>query len=270
MTYKARNLAIAIALAIVAALFTTIYVSSYKRNVQRGEQTVPVVVAAKDIPAGMSGTEIAQGGFLTTKQVSRRTVVPGAISNPSQIDKLVATQPVFAGEQVTARHFGPVAEQGVRTSLSGALRAMQVSGDQNQLLAGTLKPGDRVDLVASLKYKVSDVVQGNAGSPSDVDRVASRIVLRNLQVLDVSGASGATAKLTAGPNPTYWVILAVTDNQAQKLFFVVRNGDWSLDLRPVLHAADSPSGIETIESVLGDGLRPGQFAQLYAGKAPVR
>ena len=268
MTYKARNLGIAVALAVVAALLTVMYVTSYKHNVQRGEQTVPVVVAAKDIPVGMPGDEIAQGQFLTTKQVSRRTVVLGAISDPSQIQKLVATQPVFAGEQVTARHFGPVAEQGVRTALSGTLRAIQVSGDQNQLLSGTLKHGDRVDLVGSLKYKVSDVVQGSAGSPSDVDRVASRIVLRNLKVLDVSGASGASAKLSAGPNPTYWVILAVTDNQAQKLFFVVRNGDWSLDLRPVLHAADSPSGVETIQSVLGDGLRLGQFAQLYAGKAP--
>lgn len=266
MTYKARNLGIAVVLAIVAALLTVMYVSSYKHNVQRGEQTVPVVVAAKDIPAGMSGVEIAQGGYLATKQVARRTVVPGAISDPSQIDKLVATQPVFAGEQVTARHFGPVAEQGVRTQLSGTMRAIQLAGDQNQLLSGTLKAGDHVDLLASLKYKVSDVVQGNAGAPSDVDRVASRIVLRNIKVLDVSGASGATAKLTAGPNPIYWVILAVTDSQAQKLFFVVKNGDWSLELRPVLHAADSPSGVETIESVLGDGLRPGQFAGLYAGK----
>jgi hypothetical protein len=63
------------------------------------------------------------------------------------------------------------------------------------------------------------------------------------------------------------VILAVTDAQAQKLFFVVKNGDWSLQLRPVLHAADSPGSVETIESVLGDGLRPAQFAQLYVGRA---
>ena len=268
MTYKVRNLGIAIVLAIVAALFTVTYVSSYKRNVQRGQQTVPVVVAAKDIPVGMSGTEIVQGHFLSTSQVTRKTVVPGAISDPSQIQSLVATQPVFAGEQVTARHFGPAAEQGVRTQLTGSLRAVQIAGDQNQLLAGTLKPGDRIDVLASLKYKVSDVVQGGAGSAADVDRVATRIVLRNLKVLDVSGASGATAKLTSGPNPTYWVILAVSDNQAQKLFFVVKNGDWSLELRPVLHAADSPSGVETVESVLGDGLRLAQFSQLYAGKAP--
>ncbi len=270
MTYRARNLGIAVALAVVAALLTVYYVSSYKRNVQRGEQNVPVVVAAKDIPAGMSGTEIVQGHFLATEQVARRMVVPGAISDSAQIERLVATQPVYAGEQVTARRFGPVAEQGVRAQLTGTLRAIQIAGDQNQLLAGTLRPGDRVDLVASLKYKVSDVVQGGAGTPSDVDRVASRVVLRNLKVLGTSGGTGSTAKLTAGPNPTYWVILAVTDSQAQKLFFVVRNGDWSLQLRPVLHAADSPGSVETIESVLGDGLQAPQFAQLYAGKAPLR
>ena len=37
-------------------------------------------------------------------------------------------------------------------------------------------------------------------------------------------------------------------------------------VRPVVDAADSPESVETIESVLGDGLGARQFRQLYAGK----
>jgi hypothetical protein len=62
------------------------------------------------------------------------------------------------------------------------------------------------------------------------------------------------------------VILAVTDSQAQKLFFVMKNGDWSLQLRPKGRAKDSPESVETVESVLGDGLRPAQRAQLAGGR----
>ena len=55
MTYRARNILVAVALALVAALLTTFYVTNYKRNVQTGEDTVKVFVAAKDVPAGTPG-----------------------------------------------------------------------------------------------------------------------------------------------------------------------------------------------------------------------
>src|SRR6476620_6257494 len=51
MTYRLRNIGIAIALAVVAALLTTFYVTNYKRSVQHGESKVPVYVASRDIPA---------------------------------------------------------------------------------------------------------------------------------------------------------------------------------------------------------------------------
>ena len=41
MTYRLRNIGIAIALAVVAALLTTFYVTNYKRSVQHGESRSP-------------------------------------------------------------------------------------------------------------------------------------------------------------------------------------------------------------------------------------
>src|SRR5918996_1120547 len=113
MTYRVRNIGIAVALAAVAALFTSFYVTNYKRNVQQGE------------------------------------------------------------------------EHGVRAQISGNMRALEVPGDQHQLLAGTLAAGDHIDVVASLKYKLADVSPQTAqsGNRGDVERVASRVVLRDLLVL---------------------------------------------------------------------------------------
>src|ERR687885_494325 len=39
---------------------------------------------------------------------------------------------------------------------AGTLRAVQVQGNANQLLAGTIRHGDHVDLVATFKYKADD------------------------------------------------------------------------------------------------------------------
>ena len=284
MTYRLRNILIALALAIVAALLTTYYVANYKKHVQRQQATVTVVVATKDIPVGLSGEEILKGHYLTTQSIVRGSVVPGALADPNFISKQVATQPIYSGEQVTARRFGSVVATGIHGQLTGVYRALQVPGDPNTLLAGTLQEGDHVDIVASIKYKVSDVdvraasgfgtgaggsTGANPATAGDQDRTASRIVLRDIKVLRTSGSGPGKIPIgtTGGGN---WVIVAVTDNQAQKLFWVMRNAQWSLALRPVIHAADSPNSVETIESVLGDGLKLNEYVQLYAGKGPTR
>src|SRR5919199_1876347 len=144
MTYRVRNIGIAVALAAVAALLTSFYVTNYKRHVQRGEDHVTVLVAKHDIPTGTSGADAAQA--MSTQEVPRRSVAPGAISSPDEIKDKVGSQTTFAGEQVTTRRFSAVRQDSIRAQLHGTLRAYQVAGDQNQLLAGTLRAGDHVDL----------------------------------------------------------------------------------------------------------------------------
>jgi pilus assembly protein CpaB len=259
MNYRVRNIVIAVMLAAVAAALTAVYVTNYKRDVQQGRDLVSVLVAKKDIPAGTLGADAA--GSLVSKQLERRNVVPGAITSAGQIDQLVAAQPIFAGEQVTTRRFRSETQQGVQGELSGNLRALQVPGDANQLLTGTLKSGDKVDVVASIKFTVDQVAGTTSGGSTD--RVASRAILRDLLVLRPCQPSESGSKLDHTGDCS--VLLAVTDAQAQKLFFAMRNGDWSLALRPTRDPADSPESVETVESVLGDGLKADQLKQLVYG-----
>jgi len=263
MPYRVRNVFLAVALAVLAAVLTSFYVANYKRTVQNGEENVSVVVAGDEIPAGTSGADAAAGGLLELREVPRRSVVPGAVAAPEDVQEKVATTTIYAGEQVTASRFRPATEAGVQGQLTGNMRAMQISGDPNQTLAGTLRTGDRVDLVASLRYSVKDIAPDDA-TAADKDRIASRVVLRDLLVLKAPGGANLTEEIS--PAATQPVQLAVTDSQAQKLFFVTKNGDWTLQLRPVTGAEDSPESVETLESVLGDGLREAQFLQLYGGR----
>lgn len=263
MTYRVRNVVIAVALAAVAALLTSFYVTSYKRHVQRSEDHVTVLVAKHDIDLGTTGADASH--MLSSESVPRRSVVPGAISSPDQIAGLVATQKTLEGEQVTTRRFSPVAENGVRADLKGTMRAFQVQGDANQTLAGTLKDGDHVDVVATFKYH-------RAGSSGDTF-FASRVVLRDLDVLRAPAGPAVGSKLTNGLQQDFSVLVAVTDQQAQKLLFTLTqtgsasqgNGSgWSLQLRPVVHADDSPESVTTLDSVLRDGLSASQLRK-YRG-----
>jgi len=260
MTYRVRNILIAVVLAALAALMTSYYVSSYKRHVQQGEKHVTVYVAAHDIPANTPGSEAAK--MLSTKKVTKSAVAPGAISKPSDLKTYISSQPIYAGEQVTLNRFATQQQIGVRSQLKGTMRAYILPGDANQLLAGTLRAGDHVDLVANFKYKL--------GASSNT-YVATRIVLRDIKVLRAPSGGGASSKLGSGAlADKFTVMLAVTDNQSQKLHFTSMNASaqgssnaqtgWWLELRSPVKDADSPDSVETLRTILTDGLRPAQQA----------
>src|SRR3954447_7533184 len=250
--YRLRNTLVAAGLALVGVLLVLLYVSGYRNHVLRGAALVPVFVAARDIPQGTTGADVAGGGYLERQSVLRRNVVAGAISKTDQIGAFAASTTIVAGEQITVRQFQPVAQQGVLAGISGNQRAMTVPGDPNQLLSGTVKDGDRVDVLVNFRYGINPPAGGaNAGSLS---RVVARIIIRNLLVLRAPSTSSGGS-----------ITVALTDTQSQKLLFAVKNGAWWLVLRPIARPADSPESIETIENLLSDGLGPKALQQLTGG-----
>jgi pilus assembly protein CpaB len=238
MTYRTRNITIAVGLALAAMLLTLVYVTSYRRSVQHSQATVNVYVAAHDIPAGTSGRDLASTHAFKTMAVPRHAVVPGAITDPSQIASLVLAQPLYAGDQLSAQRFSDVHAEGVSGQIKGPMRAVQVPGDANQLLAGTLKAGDKIDLVANLR------------SDPSVQQPETKIVLRNLSVLQ---APSSTAAVSTGAAATTFVILAVSDQQVERLFYVLKNADWTFELRPAFAAKDGPVRIESGTTILHGG-----------------
>ena len=250
MTYRLRNIGIAVALALVAGLLTVFYVSNYKREVRSAETNVTVYVASKDIPAGTSGEEVMSGGYLTKQEVAKRSVTPGAISTPEQLEGRLAAAPVYAGEQVTTRRFTTEQQKGVRAQLTGNKRALELPGTKQQLLAGTLQDGDHVDVVGSWNVPESDT------------RHYARVILRDIAVLNAPDGTDTTTKLTDPNNGAYSVMLMLTDSQAQKLWWVSQNGAWTLQLRPTNDAADSPESAESAGSLLLDGVNVARLRAL--------
>jgi Flp pilus assembly protein CpaB len=249
MTYRLRNITIAIALAALAAMLTSFYVSQYKQDLKKGQEPTAVWVATEDIVEGTTGAEVAN--MLERREIAKEHVVPGAIVNPSDVADDVVVEKIYAGEQVTALRFRAPTEQGVRATLTGNLRAIQVPGDEHQLLEGTLKEGDRVDVVGSWNY------------PESATNHYSRTILRDILVLRGVANAQVSEKITEGEAPAKSVMLALTDAQAQKLFWVMKNGEWSLELRPTDDPADSPESAESAKTLLGDGLSNAQLGRAF-------
>jgi pilus assembly protein CpaB len=241
MTYRVRNIIIAVGLALVAGLFSLFYVSNYKASVQHAEKSVTVYVAKNDIPVGTTGADIVRRHLLASSSIATKSVVPGAISDPAQIANLVTTQDILAKEQVTLRRFANRAELGPRAQLHGTLRAMSIEGDSAQVLAGILKPGDHVDIVASFKR-----------SGPNSDGSVSRDIARNILVLQTGDSAGGKLSTTGAQA----VLIAASDQrQVQKIWWTIKNADgWTLQLRPVSNATDSPEDLETAQSMTVDGV----------------
>jgi len=176
--------------------------------------------------------------------VPRKSVVAGAISSPDQLSQYVATQDVFEGEQVSTRRFSPPTEQGIRSLIKGTQRAYELAGDTNQLLAGTLKEGDHIDVVGNWKVK------SNGG---DNENAITRVILRNILVMRAAIGGGSGATVTSGSDKSLNVQLRVTDVQVQKLFWIEKNGDWHLTLRPPVNSVDSGNTIQEVNTMYFDG-----------------
>ncbi len=232
ISYRTRNILIAAGLALLAVVLTLVYVSHAKKSSANVVAApVQVLVASRDIPIGTAGTALAGSGWLVTKSFQPADVPSGAVTTKGQLAQLVAIQPTYAGEQLVAQRFGTTQQEGVLSVLHGTNRVVQLPGDANQLLAGTLKVGNTVDVVGSIK------------APESSQNHFSTTFLRDLLVVS------APSKPSTGQTQTS-IELRVTSSQAQRLFWLEKNADWSLLLRPSTKAVDTPAPPTTAASLL--------------------
>jgi len=236
---RIRNVLLPAALAVLAAVLVGVYIVSYRNNVNEGAGMVNVLVAGRDIPAGTAGASVASGGYLKTESVPKRTLVDGSIASAAPLTSKVTADPIYKGEQITLRQFKPLAQAGIFAKFSGKQRAVAVLGTPSQMLAGIVKDGDRVDVVATVKYH---------GGPN---RATTRVVLKNILVLNAPDADKAKGLRTDEELPA---TLVLTDRQVQTMGWATKMSTWFLALRPAKTPRDSKPSLETLHSILGRGL----------------
>ncbi|MDI6829375.1 MAG: Flp pilus assembly protein CpaB [Armatimonadota bacterium] len=210
-----RILAAALCLAAVAAVLVYAYMS---RLSDETRQPVAVVAASEDIPA----RTIITKEMVKLSDFPRKLVPPNAAVSVDSVVGKVALQMIREGNPISMNQ---LAARGAALGLSYAvpplMRAVTVALDPIIGVAGFLKPGDHVDVVATFDVN---------------DGTVTKTVLQDVELLaigsqvvegEIDPGTGKPAKPQTYPNAT----LAVTPQDAEKLILAESKGKLRLTLR---------------------------------------
>lgn len=251
-TAKGRSNRRPLMLAIVCGALSAVLVLSYLKNSQskaaQPVATAPSVFALRDIPV----RTVIKEGMIEIRQVPVDTRHPLAITDKNVAIGQITRVPIAAGEQVlSSKVADQVRDVGFSASVPEGKRAVAVGVTEVIASGGHIAPGDFVDVIALLEVYLPKDKDGNpigagasqstAGSEQgDKPKVyTSATILQNIQVLAVAQDANATLQpadekksSTPKPDQTKSVTLAVTSEQAEKLFLAEEIGRIRLSLRP--------------------------------------
>lgn len=208
------NTAIGVVFAIVTGLLLLGYLSSLLRSGGEGP-ALDIPVAGADIEMGaVIGSEV-----ISTGKVARKYLVPGTVRRRGDITGARALRFIGKGEPFTSSALaGPNGEGTLSARIPANSRAysLQLSRGSG---AGPLRPGDRVDVIAT------------TGDPP-----TTATLLRERLVLDITGAQSARE----GSEPAQTAVnvtLLVSPQEAEMLAQAESLGEISVSLCPIAPAA---------------------------------
>ena len=139
-------IALGAALFSIFLLYSWIQEKNKKMTDQFGKRTM-VVVAKKNInemyPLDETVVEVIE--------IPEEYIAPQAVTNPADLRGYLALTPIIKGEQILRTKISrPGALTGLSYQVSPGKRAITIPIDDMRGVARLLKPGDRVDLIASI------------------------------------------------------------------------------------------------------------------------
>lgn len=231
-----RAFTISFVVAVLAVMMVYSYVSSTEEEFRKMYGTDKAVVVAK---TNIKELEMLDETNLTIISVPTKFVQPGTSNNISDFKSALAIAPINEGEQITKTK---VTQLGARTGLARQVavgkRAVTIRVNDEQAVAKLLKPGDRVDVMATIDP---------SGSGNKLF-LETRTILQDILVLatgkyvtnTVPGILEADPFKGETPHEptklsTYMaysnVTLEVDPFQAQTLYYAAKNLDYWLELR---------------------------------------
>ncbi len=188
--------------------------SQSRKVVQQKTETVPVVVATKEVPPAVA----LSGDQVKVSQWPQDSPLPGKFSRFEDVEGRVSAVPLNPGEPILESKLAPKGViPGLTALLSPEKRAMTVKVDEASGVAGFLNPDNRVDVVAT-------VDKGDFNKDP-----ISKLILQNLRVLGTG--QRIEKKLGEKPQVVPTVTLEVSPEEGERLALAVQEGKIFLILR---------------------------------------
>ena len=232
--------------------------NSIRKDAQKrpeGPESTTIIVARTDI----TPRTLISERMVELKSVPIDKKPSGALTDFTEVSDKVATQLIPAGQTLTEMNVAPRGPSlGMSYSLPKNMRAMSVPLDPVSGVAGFLKAGDRVDVLAT--YTMPD--QSNV----------TNTILQDVELLAIGSQSATTAQYKGGNEPAVGggredpnrptveattATLAVTPEEMQILALAESRGKLQLALRPA-------------DDTAKNNLRPASSAEIFGGRVPAR
>ena len=190
-----RSLIIGIILLVIALIAVNGYVMQQVGRAREEEKKrtqallanqTTVLVAKRDIKMGTP----LDAEILSSEIVSSKNQESRAVSSLSRIDGMIAGTDISKGEQITLdKLIYPREKGGLAASTPVGKRAVTISVDNISSLAGMIKPGDYVDMIATMAMPAV----GADGKQTTQGMVMP--LFQNVQVLAVGQETSSTSRV---------------------------------------------------------------------------
>jgi pilus assembly protein CpaB len=209
---KRSNLIVTLGLAVfvVGAAATYLVVrNSHDGSTATAAGKVAVLVAAKPIPAGTTGTNAVAQGLVKTKGVDPGAKPATALTDASQLAGKTVTLGVSEGQILTLDQF-QVAQTRIGTlKIPDGKTALALQLGNVPGVAGFAGAGDHIDIYGVVK----------PGSDPKAPSGQAHLIMQNTEVLNVNGAPLAAAQGQPGGTGLVY-LLAVSPTEAEHLIYL--------------------------------------------------
>ncbi|MEI6832280.1 MAG: Flp pilus assembly protein CpaB [Candidatus Omnitrophota bacterium] len=202
-------------------------IASIEQNISKNE--VKVLVAKKDLPRGAA----IEAENIETIIIPEQYRQPQVVATLDRVSGMVAMAPISKGEQISlSKLVQPRDLGGLAAGTPVGKRAVTISVDNISALAGLVKPGDYVDVIALIPVPVQmpDGKQAN--------QMAVMPLFQNVLVLAIGQDIGSVSSVSAGKREAErriesspLITLALAPQDVNLIAFVQEQGKLRLTLR---------------------------------------
>ena len=237
---------VAVVAAVVLALIATAAITMYIRGIEQrafdDAEMVEVFVAQEEIPEGISASAASEAGSIAREDRPSVSVPDGAVASLDELSGLVSADPILPGEVlVRARWVDPADARATGIDIPEGMEAVSVQVGIPPGVAGFIRSGDRVSLIATLTAPGPEVEEEDDVEQPDETR--TQYLLQGIDVLAVGQRVAGADEGDDIQEGTGQVLMTVAlePEDAERLVFAIENASLYFTLLPDdAEPADTP------------------------------
>ncbi len=208
----------ALFISIILALASAVFLMQYVRSIDKPVEEKPRITIYSAVRSFKPGEEILASDILE-KQIDPESVGLMGITDKEQIVGKIVKLPILAGEVFTKERTATREEMQLAWQIPEGKRAINLFVNESILFSDLLQVGDRVDFIGTFT----------------VDESIKPFVITTIQNIEVLAIG--TDKIKENPKEPdittlpKTITLAVTPKEAEKIFYAMTYGQYSLSLR---------------------------------------